>query len=185
MPVEFYPLTNSPLRARRLFLFLLVLFPLFLFGFRLLALRRRRGPGFRWRRALLLALARRRCLRPRSGLVPVRLGLTGYRTSGFGTVIRLCRRRAVIAHRWLSGASRLGTRWLRLIAWLTWPVRCWRGRRTIRLRPIIWCGLIRLRRRRPIRLCRWRTIVSCRWLGWTGHLRLIAWLCRCGLIGLR
>src|SRR5208337_3706642 len=41
------------------------------------------------RRALLLPLGRRRRLRPRNWLVPVRLGLTGCRTSGFGTVIRL------------------------------------------------------------------------------------------------
>ena len=89
MPVKSWPLINSPLRARRLFLLPLVLFLLLLFGLGLRALRRRRGPGLRWRRALLLALARRSCLRPRSRLVPVWLGLPGCRTSGFGTVIRL------------------------------------------------------------------------------------------------
>jgi hypothetical protein len=67
------------------------------------------------------APGRRRRLRARSGLVPARLGLTGRRTSGFGTVIRL-RRWAVIARWWLSRVIRLGTSRLRPIVWLTWPV---------------------------------------------------------------
>ena len=89
-----------------MFPLLLFLFLLLFRGclwFRLLVLRRRRRLRrcrSRRRRALLLALGRHGRLRPQSGLAPARLGLTGCRTSGFGTVIRswlfrLCRRRAI------------------------------------------------------------------------------------------
>src|ERR1019366_6926945 len=106
------PLEAEPLLTWRLLLFLLppFLFLLFLrrrLRFRLLALsRRRRLSRYRRRSVLLLALRRRRRLRPRSRLVPVWLGLARYRTSGFGTAIRLWRRRAVIARRWLSRTIR-------------------------------------------------------------------------------
>jgi hypothetical protein len=76
-------------------------------------------------------LGPRRRLRPRSGLIPVRIGLVGCRTMGFGTVIWLCRRGAVIARRWLSWMIHLGTSRVRLIFWLIRPV--FRGRRGGRL----------------------------------------------------
>jgi hypothetical protein len=176
---QIQPLEAEPLLAWRLLLFLLppFLFVLFLrrrLCFRLLPLSWRRRLSRYWRRsALLLALRRQRRLRPRSRLVPVWLGLAGYRTSGFGTVIRLWRRPAVIARRWLSRMIRLGTSRVRLIVRL---VIRWRYGRAIRRRAAVrlirvgtivrpWrCRLIRLGRGWTIRLCgngRTRTLIRC------------------------
>ncbi len=108
--------------------------------------RRRRRPGFCWRRRTLrLTLGRRRRLRPRCGLVWFRL-----RTIRFGTV------------RWrLRGRRTIRFRWRRWTVWLgRWrTVRfCWR-RWTARLG--------------PVRLRRWRAVNRRRWLGRTIRLRTI------------
>lgn len=139
----------EPLLAWRLLLFPLLpfLFLLFLLGrlrLRLLTLRwlrrlRRCRRRWRWpcrcgrRRALLLALARRRSRRSWSGLARPRLGLRGLRT-----IVGLYHRRTIIPYRWRSWLVGLGT--IRLC------------RRTHRLGPVIRCRRIRLRGRGPVRL---------------------------------
>ena len=175
-PVVFtsFLLESEPLITWRLLLFALLpfLFLLLLRG-RLRALRRRRRPSrCGWRRCrssrcgrrrtlLLLALLRRRRLRPwsRSWLVPV----------GLGTIVRLRRRRRAIARRWLR-TTRLGTWRLRLVVLRSRPVirgSCGRPIHLLTVIRLIHLGTI-------IRLCHRRTI----------RFRAIVRLCRRWLIRL-
>src|SRR6202790_4797758 len=205
-PVVFtsFLLESEPLITWRLLLFALLpfLFLLLLRG-RLRALRRRRRPSRcggrrcrssrcgRRRTLLLLALLRRRRLRPwsRSWLVPV----------GLGTIVRLRRRRRAIACRWLR-TIRLGTSRLRLIVLRSRPVirrSCGRPIRLLAVIRLIHLGtIIGLRRRRTIRLgaiirlCRrwlirlWRRTIVWLCRGRPNHLRAVVRLCRSRLIRL-
>src|SRR5580700_1940902 len=169
--------SHSPV-VWRLILFLLpaLLFLLFLrrrLCFRLLELGRSRWlRRYRRRSALLLALRRRWRLRPQSTLVPVWLGLATYRTSGFGTVVRLWRGGAVIARRWLSQTVRLRTSRVTLTVRLVIRWLCgWTIRRRAVVRLIRDGTIVRLWRRRLIRLGRGWTI----WLSGIRRARTLVW----------
>src|SRR5208282_3441087 len=180
---------SEPLVTRRLLLLPLLSFLFLFFLLRRLRLcllllrRRRRFRRCRRRRALLRTFGRRRSLRMRSRLVPVRRGLIIFRTSRFGTIVRLGRRRTI--H-------------LRLVGLRTVRLRC---RRTICFRSIarlccfrstIWLihcrTIVRLCRRGLIRLWGWTIRLNrIRRSGPLGRSRRIAWpihrlVCgRCGL----